>query len=76
MSGREQLVTYHISRLSDKRPEVRLGAIAELELLEATEAYGALEQLYRSETDVEVKRRAQSAGRMLFEKLQREGKVP
>ena len=72
MSARDQLVVYHMSRLQDKRPEVRLGAIAELELLEATEAYSALEELYRSDPDRDVKRRAQAAGRVLYEKLQRE----
>lgn len=76
MSARERLVAYHIARLSDKRAEVRLAAIEELELLGATEAYELLKQIYHSDPDLDVKRRAQAAGRTLYDRLRQQGGSP
>lgn len=73
MSATDRLIAYHIARLSDKMPDVRLKSIRELVLLEAVEAFDDLEELFRSDPDVDVRKAAQQAGRALFEvKLKRE----
>ncbi len=69
MSASEKLIAYHMMRLSDKNPSVRIQSIEELALLEATEAFGALEALYRADPDEGVRRAAQKAGRTLYPKL-------
>lgn len=66
MSINDRLIAYHLSRLHDKNPEVRLNSIAELVLLEATEALSALEALYYNDPDERVRQEAQRAGRALF----------
>lgn len=62
----KRLIDYHIARLKDKRPEVRLEAIHQLVLLEAVDALGVLKQLYETDPDLEVKKAAQEAGRQIF----------
>ncbi len=66
MSTNERLIAYHLSRLKDKNPEVRLNSIAELVLLQATDALDALEALYYHDPDERVRQEAQRAGRALF----------
>ncbi len=62
------LIDYHLGRLKDKRPEVRIKAAEELALLGDPVALPALEALFRTETDAAVKRAAQEAGRVLYAK--------
>ncbi len=69
-SAIERVIAFHIARLKDKSPEVRLKSIHELELLEAVEAFDALEELYRSESDPRVKEAARKLGRKLYLKRQ------
>jgi len=66
MSSMDRVIAFHRARLQDKNPQVRLRSIQELVLLEATDALDALEQIYRSDPDAEVRRAAQRAGRMLY----------
>lgn len=66
MSVTERLIAYHRARLGDKNPQVRMASIQELALLEAVEAYDALETLYRTDPDPLVRKAAQEAGRVLF----------
>ncbi len=66
MSSTDRVIAFHLARLQDKDPQVRLRSIQELVLLEATDTLDALEQLYRSDPDPEVRKAAQRAGRMLF----------
>lgn len=73
MAGTERLIAYHMARLSDKSPSVRIQSIEELALLEATGAYSALEALYRTDPDEAVRRAAQKAGRVLYFKLRERG---
>ncbi|WP_119072916.1 HEAT repeat domain-containing protein [Aggregatilinea lenta] len=73
MAGTERLIAYHMARLTDKNPTVRIQSIEELALLEATDAYGALEDLYRSDPDEAVRKAAQKAGRVLYFKLRESG---
>lgn len=70
MSSTKRIVEYHIARLQDKSPEIRLKAIKELELLEAVDALDALRHLYSSDSDSQVRRAAQEAGRAIFLKQQ------
>lgn len=65
-SATERMIAFHLSRLEDKNPEVRIKSIEELVLLEATQALEALEALYRNDVDESVRLAAQKAGRALF----------
>lgn len=71
MSATEQLIAYHMSRLSDKNAQVRLKSIEELVLLGATEALSTLEQLFRTDPDEDVRKAAQRGGRELFLKTKK-----
>lgn len=62
----KRMVEYHISRLKDKRDDIRLEAIAELILLDATEALPELETVYHNDTNADVRRAAKDAGKKLF----------
>ncbi|MBO9309141.1 MAG: HEAT repeat domain-containing protein [Chloroflexi bacterium] len=63
-----RLVEYHIQRLKDKDPNVRLRAINELRLLGDPAALPALEQVFRNDSAPEVRKAAQRAGREIYEK--------
>ncbi len=76
MSATERLIAYHLARLNDKNPDVRIRSIRELALLEATEAYKTLEALYHSDPDPSVRQAAQEAGRTLYLKMVRDGQTP
>lgn len=65
----KQIVEYHISRLKDKSPDVRLKAIQELILLEDGDALEALKDVFETDSDDDVRKVAQAAGRELFLKL-------
>lgn len=62
----KRMVEYHLSRLKDKRPNIRLEAIQELVLLDAIETLEMLEDVYRNDADEEVRRAAKDAGKKLF----------
>ena len=59
-----------MTRLKDKRPEVRLEAIQELALLEATEALEALREIYETDPEETIRRAAQESGRKIFLRAQ------
>jgi hypothetical protein len=65
-SATERMIAFHLSRLEDKNPQVRIKSIEELVLLNATQALEALESVYRNDTDEAVRLVAQKAGRTLF----------
>lgn len=62
----KRMVEYHIGRLQDKRDDIRLEAIQELVLLDATEALAELEQIYHNDPNLDVRRAAKEAGKTLF----------
>lgn len=62
----KRIVAYHLSRLKDKNPEVRLKSIHELRLLADPEALDALHSLFLNDSNSEVRRAAQEAGRIIF----------
>ena len=66
MTTNDRLIAYHLARLEDKNPDVRLRSMAELVLLDATDALPVLEALYFNDPDPQVRREAQRAGRALF----------
>lgn len=76
MSATERLIAYHLARLQDKNPAIRVRSIEELALLEATEAYSTLEQIFRTDPDEGVRRAAQEAGRSLYLKMRQNGQAP
>lgn len=62
----KKILAYHIARLKDKNKDVRIKSIQELIALSDREALPALEALYKSETDPEVRKIAQEAGLKIF----------
>ena len=72
MSVNKKLVAYHVGRLKDKNADVRLKSIRELVELGDPEALDALQETYRTDTDIEVRKAAQEAGRLLFVKRTRQ----
>jgi HEAT repeat protein len=62
----KRVVQYHINRLKDKRPEIRLEAIRELELLGDTDALEPLRECFDNDDDKAVRKAAQQAGRTIF----------
>lgn len=66
MSTNKRLVEYHISRLQDKNPDVRLKSINELALLGDPDALEVLQQVYQNDVEAEVRKAAQEAGRAIF----------
>jgi HEAT repeat protein len=69
MSAIERMIAYHMARLKDKNPQVRIKSIEELALLEATEAFNLMEELYHNDPDGAVRKAAQRAGRTLYLKM-------
>jgi HEAT repeat protein len=61
-----KVIEYHMARLKDKRPDVRLSAIKELELIAAPETLDALRAVYENDEDGSVRKAAQEAGRKIF----------
>jgi HEAT repeat protein len=61
------VIEFHISRLKDKNPQVRVKSARELGLLGDVSALEALEELFRTETDPEVRKAVQEAGRRLYQ---------
>lgn len=70
MSPNKKLVAYHIARLKDRNVEVRLNSIRELADLGDSEALNALRETFRTDPDVDVRKAAQAAGRVIFLKQQ------
>lgn len=66
MSVTDRLVAYHIARLQDRNPDVRLRSIHELKLLADPAALDALQAVFRDDPVLEVRRAAQVAGRIIF----------
>lgn len=66
MNTEKKLLAYHIGRLSDKNPEIRLRSIHELMELGDIEALSALEEVFRNDPEQEVREAARSAGRTIF----------
>jgi HEAT repeat protein len=61
-----RVVDYHIGRLKDKNPEVRLKSINELKLIGDPAALEPLKDVYESDAEPEVRKAAQDAGRDIF----------
>ncbi|MEQ8677861.1 MAG: HEAT repeat domain-containing protein [Aggregatilineales bacterium] len=62
----KRLVQYHIKRLSDKNPDVRIKAIKELELIADTDALDVLRSVFENDDNAEVRSAAKQAGRTIF----------
>lgn len=62
----KRVVAYHIARLKDKSPDVRLKAIKELELLGDPESLPALQEVFIKDDNADVRKAAQDAGRSIF----------
>jgi hypothetical protein len=67
-SARQLLVQYYMERLQSGDVPARTEAIDWLEQLNADEALDLLQQVFGNDSDAEVKRLAQKAGRTIFTK--------
>ena len=70
MSNR--LLEYHLSRLKDKSPAARISAIQELVHIGDSSVLEALQEVYKTDPDEEVRKAAQKAGREIFLKTHAE----
>jgi HEAT repeat protein len=68
VSVNKKLVAYHIGRLKDRSAGVRLKSIEELAQLGDPEALPALQEVFNHDSDLEVRKAAQEAGRAIFRK--------
>ena len=71
----KRIVAYHVSRLQDKSPDIRLKAIRELGLLGDPETFDVLQSVFKTDTDAEVRKAAQDAGRAIFVKQREQSGV-
>lgn len=67
MTAPKVVVNYHIKRLKDKNPDVRLNAIDELRKIGDADALEPLQALFKDEDDPKVRRAAQEAGREIWQ---------
>jgi HEAT repeat protein len=70
MSVPKVVINYHIKRLQDKNPQVRLEAIEELRKIASPDALEPLQAVFKDDDDVDVKRAAQQAGREIWSSQQ------
>lgn len=70
LSLNQKLVAYHTARLKDRSAQVRLKSIHELAELGDPTALDALQETFRTDPDLEVRKAAQEAGRAIFLKSQ------
>lgn len=61
-----RVVSYHIGRLKDKNPEVRMRSIEELRLIGDIAALDPLKEVFETDEDPVVRKAAQEAGRQIF----------
>jgi HEAT repeat protein len=66
VSVNKKLVAYHIGRLKDHDPQIRLRTIQELAQLGDPEALEALHSVFENDSDPGVRKAAQDAGRAIF----------
>jgi len=69
MSAVKRVIEYHVNRLKDKRPEARLQAVKELELIGDRGVLDILRNVYETDEDGDVRKAAQIAGRTVFLRL-------
>ncbi|MCC6805401.1 MAG: HEAT repeat domain-containing protein [Anaerolineae bacterium] len=66
MSPNKKLVAYHIARLKDRNVDVRLSSIRELAELNDPDALDSLQETFRTDPDMDVRKAAQEAGRAIY----------
>lgn len=69
MSARALVRTLLLNQLKDEDPQLRLKAIEELRQLSDSETLEALQGVFASDEDAEVRKAAQDAGRDVFKRL-------
>ncbi len=62
----KRLIEFHLARLEDKSPAIRLKAIEELKLLGDTGTLDKLQEIFENDPDIEVRKAAREAGRAIF----------
>lgn len=68
MSAIDRMIAYHLERVKDKNPNVRISSIEELADLGAEQALATLEELFRTDPEESVRKAAQLAGRTIYNK--------
>jgi HEAT repeat protein len=51
----QRVIAYHLARLQDKKPNVRLDAVQQLILLNVDETFAALQEAFSNDTDAAVR---------------------
>ena len=76
-SSQDKVISFHISRLKDKSSDVLLKTIEQLVTFgaDAKDALPLLEELFKTNEDVEVRKAAQDAGRSIYLQIQAQKKV-
>jgi len=71
MTTPKQVLNYHLKRLENKDPQIRLQAIEQLREIGDATVLEALQALYRNDDDELVRQAAQAAGRDIWSKQNR-----
>jgi hypothetical protein len=76
-SSQDKVISFHISRLKDKRSDVLLKTIEQLVTFgaDAQDALPLLEDLFKTSEDIDVRKAAQDAGRSIYLQVQEQKKV-
>lgn len=67
-STQKKILQYHIARLQNRQRDVRLASIHELEDMGDPDALAPLQRVFETDSDIEVRRAAQSAGLKIYRK--------
>jgi HEAT repeat protein len=70
---RQHLTEFYIPRLKATNDDVRRDAIQRLVSIDAVDALEALQEVYKSDSDEEIRKDAQKAGRTLWDVKKRQG---
>lgn len=62
----KKLLAYHLARLKDKNPAVRVKSIQELQELGDIDALDALREVFKTDPDIDVRKAAQAAGLAIY----------
>lgn len=68
MQTTKKILAYHLSRLQHRDPAIRLTSIQELAQLGDPEALEPLQNAFKNDSDPDVRKAAQEAGREIFRK--------
>jgi HEAT repeat protein len=69
MDVQQKLIAFHLRRLKDPSPTVRLETIGQLHLIGGEESLDALREVFENDRDRSVRKAAQDAGLAIYNRL-------